>query len=79
MIYLIALAWLACAILSAGIINADFRTEFANITRTKEDARKTLGVALGLGLWGGPVTLLVALFISGFCVHGWTLSWKPVK
>ena len=68
------LLWVACGIVSAGAINADYKAEFPEIYD-----RHDLGTALFLGLGWGPFALLVSFFITGFFMNGWSLSGKKVK
>lgn len=64
--------WLVCAFITAGIFVASFQHEFPSIA--KETYRQDLGMGVLYGLICGPVGLVVSIFTSGFCQHGWTLK-----
>ena len=65
------LFWLFCGVIAAGIFFADVQGGFPSIA--KEYYREDLGLSVGVGLIAGPFALVVALFMSGFCQHGWRL------
>lgn len=65
----IILVWIVCAVGSAGLIVAHFDRDATNA----EPFRLELAPALGFGLVGGPITLFVAIFMSGFGAYGWRL------
>lgn len=66
---LFVVGWLACGVAAAGMTYAHGRAEYPHVTSRRE----LLGVALGFGLLGGPVALVVSVFMTGFCEHGWKL------
>lgn len=59
--------WLMCGVVSAGILVAYFNGKY------EQDFRKDLSEGLLWGLIGGPITMLMGFFLSGFCRHGWRL------
>lgn len=71
------IAWIACGLLAAGFMNAHFRAEYPTLNSRRE-RRGDLGMSLGLGLTAGPIALLVSVFVTGFCMDGWSLSGKPL-
>ena len=71
MIFMI-LGWLACSVLSAGMVIGHARGEWPSIA--EEDYRKNLGFGFLFGILGGPITVVMLFFFTGFCEHGWSLS-----
>ena len=63
--------WLLCAFLAYGILLAYWIGEFPGFNN-REDA----GFSMGISLLGGPITLVIAFFVTGFCRHGFKLYWK---
>lgn len=74
---IIILIWVACGLVAAGGSNAHFRGRYPSLNSIS-DRRETLGFSLIWGLIGGPIALLACVFLTGFFVHGWTLSDNPV-
>lgn len=68
---LIAAAWVACGIASAGFDFAYFQGKYPTIA--KESRLEDLGQALLLGIITGPVALVVAFCLGGFGKYGWRL------
>lgn len=72
-----AVAWLVCGIVAAGLFNATSHVE-TNRLDSKIDrdrwARRDCASATVLGLWGGPVSLLIALAVSGAGYDGLSYS-----
>jgi len=64
--------WVACALAAAGLFNAFLQEEFHDLGA--KDQRQNFGIAILFGLMGGPISLFVAFFMTGFCQYGWTLS-----
>ena len=64
--------WILCGVLTGGALNAYWRGRFPDLVY--KDARKDLVFSLGLGLFAGPIGLLMMPFLTGFFEHGWTLS-----
>jgi hypothetical protein len=71
----IAIGWIVCGVLSAGIDVAYFQQKFPSLA----SYRKDLGFALLMGLIFGPIALMVSFFTSGFCEHGWYLRYREPK
>lgn len=71
MIYLLLwiILWIICGIIGAGFANPRFLSKYD----TYQSARENLGVSLLIGLFGGPIALLILFFITGFGAYGWTL------
>ena len=73
-VVLIIVGWIICGVIGAGIYIAYFQREYPSIAKEarKEDMR------FGF-FWGllGPVGIIEAFFLSGFCKHGWML--RPPK
>ena len=65
------LCWLLCSIIAAGLLFAHAQTEWPSLA--KQDYRSDLGWAILMSLYGGPMTLVVAFFMTGFARHGWKL------
>ncbi len=63
---------LGCAVLTAGISFAYSQREWPLIA--KKQYREDLALSWGISLFGGPVALLVALFMTGFVKHG--VKWQ---
>ena len=72
---LIIIGWIICGVIGAGIWVAYFQREYPSLA--SGDYRADLIIALGVGLLGGPLDIVVGLLMSGFCKHGWTL--RPPK
>lgn len=68
----IAAFWVLCAVLTQGIMVAEFQARFPNLA--VEDFRRDLGRGLAFGLMGGPISLLVAFLTSGFAERGF--QWR---
>ena len=64
--------WLACASVSSGALLADF--QHMDMDPKIRYCREDMGVAWGAGLIGGPITLAMSPFLTGFYEHGfqWT-------
>lgn len=71
MTVLLVLMWLVCAVLAQGVGVAYFQAKYP--TLAQEDFRTDLGVCLGMGLFGGPLALVIIYLMSGFAEHG--LQW----
>lgn len=61
--------WLSSAVLAAGFFNAYEKKEWARYYDVED-----LVFSIGLGLVGGPISLLVTFFMCDFWKEGWTLS-----
>lgn len=61
--------WLLCALYATGTMFAYFRHGYCVTS-----ARNDLAFALGWGLFGGPISAVVAFFFSGFNEYGWRLK-----
>lgn len=59
--------WLVCGLVAAGFICAYAQEEF------KSNRRDDVAKSLMLGLIGGPIALILSLFMTGFWRHGWRL------
>ena len=70
-ILLIVVAWVACAVGTAGFWFAYFQGEWPN--SAKYNRREDLGDAMLVGLVFGPIGLIVSFFGTGFAEHGWRL------
>ena len=70
-ILLIVLFWLMCALGAAGMLFAHVQDSWPSLASSGR--RADLGFALGVGLLGGPIALLVSIFATGFCEHGWRM------
>lgn len=75
MVALFVVAWLACAILSAGWW---FAYDQKGFPFSEMDRRTDAGFALLMGLVGGPVAVFVAFLMTGFAAHGWMAPWHRV-
>ena len=64
--------YLSCGVIAAGIRLPYIRKD------SSESFRSDLGESLLFGLVFGPIGLIIALFNSGFCEHGWRL-WDERK
>ena len=65
--YALSLGYVACMALSYGITFASFQREFPETA--PGEYRSDMGFAIGLS-FGGPLSLFVAVFMSGLCEHG---------
>lgn len=80
----IFLLWLACGIAGAGLLNADLRKGFPNTEHYWSDeeriftARRDCGFTIGLGVIGGPISLITIGIMTGVGAAGWSLDCKPV-
>jgi len=63
---------LSCAVLSAGMVFAYVQKEWSSLA--KEEYRQDLSKSWGISLIGGPISLAVAFFMTGFVEHGF--KWR---
>lgn len=68
---LIAL-WLVCSFLAYGIFFARFQAIVPGSAEVRY--RKEMSMAMGLGLIGGPISLLASLASSGFAEDGFKIK-----
>ena len=61
-------AWLICATIAASITLGYFQNKWPFLA--KEQYRGDLSKVWFLGLFFGPVALVVSFFLSGFCQYG---------
>lgn len=78
-IAIIAALWIACGLIAGGFFNADHRSRFPELPSTPERARETCAMSMGFGLIGGPISLMLSPFLTGFYQYGWTISCAPMK
>jgi hypothetical protein len=71
MVWMILAGWLACSVFSAGAQFAHFQGEFPSLAVRYR--RQQLAEAIGFGLLFGPLSAVVAVFLTGFLEHGWRL------
>ena len=74
LIIFLLLSWLICGFLAAGTAYAFFQGSYPEFA--EKDRRDDLGIAIFLGLFFGPLALVVIFFFSGFAKHG---VWKVRK
>lgn len=74
---LIAVSWIACGIVAAGLFNADLRYRFPDLDLL-EDRRSDRAFSLRLGIFFGPFAIIVALIAARWWAAGWTLSARPI-
>lgn len=66
---------IAAFIIPIGAFNAYFRTEHPYIRMSDQSGWFNLCNCMLISL-GGPISLFVAVFTTGFFYHGWTLKWR---
>lgn len=71
---LFALLWIACGIGGAGFSFSYWQSMFPEGAPNR--VRGDLGFSLLMGIWLGPVFLVIAYFLSGFGEFGWRLRHK---
>lgn len=73
------LLWVVCGLIASGAFNASFRADFPDVVglHTYKAARSDCALSVGLGLFGGPISLVESAFLTGFWYSGWTLSCQP--
>lgn len=64
--------WMLCAVGAAGFTFAYFQGEYPSIAQHMR--RTNLGMAVVIGVIGGPIALFVTFCFSGFGEHGWRLK-----
>ena len=67
--------WIACGVAVAGGFNAYFRGKFSHIRYCDEEGWFNLCQSIFFG-FGGPISLIVVAFSSGFFYYGWNLKWR---
>ena len=60
--------WLGCAILTTGLAVAYFENKYPSTVN--REYRSSLAFGCAYGLLGGPLSLLIAFFLSGFAEFG---------
>lgn len=71
-------AWLGCAAITAGAMNASFRGDYPRLYQSRAWAVKQHARFIGFAVFTGPIGLGVVTFSSGFFYHGWTLTRQPL-
>lgn len=69
-LFAIAAFWVVCAVLTQGLFVAHFQGFYPDLGEFRRD----FSSGLLLGLMGGPVSLFVAFFLSGFAERGF--QWR---
>ena len=74
--------WLICGVLAAGGLHPMFVHYVDNEDGTPGHTtcgnyRSDLAASTGIGLIGGPVSLLLSVFFSAFYEHGWGFGPHP--
>ena len=67
MVYALVVGYAASMVLSYGIFFANMQGDFPEFA--EKNYRSDMGAAMGLS-FGGPISLFVAVFMSGLCEHG---------
>lgn len=70
----VVIFYIACCVMSAGIINASLRGDHPHL-QSEYEQKQNLGMAVCWSLFG-PVTLLPVFFFSGFAHYGWSLKYS---
>ena len=68
------IAWITCGIIAAGFLNRHSQESFYAWDSDGIELRETLAKSIGMGLLFGPVALIISPFMTGFFIHGWSLS-----
>lgn len=68
--------YIACGVVAYGAVLADFQTEFPGMGRV--EYRRDVALATAVSCIG-PVGLLIAVFLTGFMVHGLQYRRKEPK
>jgi hypothetical protein len=80
MVLAIALAWIACGVVTSGWMFADFQRDTAwGAEFNAKYRRRDAGFALFWGFAFGPIGLVVGFFLSGFAEHGWLNPFTRAK
>lgn len=74
-IFFVALGWAICAALAYGIDHANWVAIYP--PTTEREARDSQAHAMGLAIFGGPISLFIVFFITGFAQDG--LLFRRVK
>jgi hypothetical protein len=77
-ILIVSVIYGALVVWNVGVVYAYFAHEFQILNKKRAERRSDFAFAV---FWGGvfmPVTLFIALFTSGFYMHGWSFNFtKP--
>lgn len=68
----IIVLWLLCSILAYGGSFAYYQRNYP--TLAKQSYRQEMGICMIMSLIGGPISLLVTTFTSGFFEHGFKVK-----
>lgn len=74
-VFIIIMAWLLCGIIGAGFLNPTM-ISMKGYDDCQKWAARDQAVSIGLGLFGGPMTLFIGIVYSGFGYDGWSLYRK---
>ena len=72
---LFVFGWGLCAFFASGVFIRDFQGRWPRIAQ--ERYRQHLGMAIFIGMLGGPISIFIALCVSGFCEFGWGFNRYP--
>lgn len=71
MIYIIAVFWIVCWVLTSGVAIAHFQEKYPKLAKESYRSDVVFGVTYGTL---GPFALIIALCLSGFAKHG--IYWR---
>lgn len=74
MILLIVIGWFVCAVLTAGVELADAQGKYPRFAEAHY--RDDLGSSWFIGLFFGPLALILSVFMTGFYQHGFMNPFK---
>jgi hypothetical protein len=66
-VFFIVAGWIVCGIVAAGWFYSNIRGEYGEIDSKRVDA----GSSLAICIVGGPISLFVSFFATGFGESGW--------
>lgn len=76
-----ALAWCACGLLAAGIVNKSSHDDYhwSTLAKCEDMHAKDHSFYIMWGIISGPIGVGWALAFSGFAHKGWTLAKQPCE
>ena len=74
MVFVAITLWFLCASLTAGFILADTQAKYPRFA--EEFYRDDLGLSWLFVLVGGPIVLVISIFMTGFYQHGFMNPFK---